>query len=124
MNVINNYEKVREVILSKINETIDWLNSGEQFGMSFAEEKNKLKTLKGNLGDSKLKIALVGAFSEGKTTMVASWLGKIESDLKIHHEESSDAISIYQPTGLEDKCVVIDTPGLFEIGRASCRERV
>lgn len=113
MNVINNYENIRELILSKINKTIDWLNSGEQFGISFEEERNKLINLKENLGDSKLKIALVGAFSEGKTTMVASWLGKIEADMKIHHEESSDAIAIYQPTGLEDKCVVIDTPGLF-----------
>lgn len=113
MNVINNYEKVQEVILGKINETIDWLNSGEQFGISFEEEKSKLINLKENLGDSKLKVALVGAFSEGKTTMVASWLGKIESDMKIHHEESSDAVSIYQPIGLEDKCIVIDTPGLF-----------
>ncbi|AZB32090.1 LeoA/HP0731 family dynamin-like GTPase [Chryseobacterium balustinum] len=113
MNVINNYEKVREVILSKINKTIDWLHSGEKFGISFEEERNKLINLKENLGDSKLKIALVGAFSEGKTTMAASWLGKVESDMKIHHEESSDAISIYQPIGLEDKCVVIDTPGLF-----------
>lgn len=113
MNVINNYENIKVEILSKINKTIDWLNSGEKFGISFEEERNKLINLKDNLGDSKLKIALVGAFSEGKTTMVASWLGKIEADMKIHHEESSDAISIYQPTGLEDKCVVIDTPGLF-----------
>lgn len=113
MSGISSYEKIREIVLLKINQTIDWLNSGEQFGISFEEEKDKLINLKDNLGDSKLKIALVGAFSEGKTTMVASWLGKIETDMKIHHEESSDAISIYQPKGLEDKCVIIDTPGLF-----------
>lgn len=113
MNAINNYDKIKSAILSKINFTINWLNEGEKLGISFEEEQEKLSNLKNSLEDSKIKIALIGAFSEGKTTMVASWLGKIEDDMKIHHEESSDAICLYEPEGLEDKCVVIDTPGLF-----------
>lgn len=113
MDVIDNYDKVKVIILEKIDNTIAWLTKGENFGISFDEEKAKLAHLKSNLEDSKIKIALVGAFSEGKTTMAASWLGKVEADMKIHHEESSDAICIYQPIGLEDKCVIIDTPGLF-----------
>lgn len=113
MHIINNYDKVKDVILLKINKTIDWLNEGESFGISFEEEQYKLQNLKDNIEDSKIKIALVGAFSEGKTTMVASWLGKMEADMKIHHEESSDAVCVYQPSGLEDKCLVVDTPGLF-----------
>lgn len=113
MNVINNYDKIKDEILLRINQTIDWLNEGETFGISFEEEKNKLRNLKDNLEDSKIKIALVGAFSEGKTTMAASWLGKVEDDMKIHHEESSDAICTYKIAGLEDKCSIIDTPGLF-----------
>lgn len=113
MSAIENYDKIKGEILHQINKTLNWLQEGENFGVSFQEEQEKLFNLKNNLEDSKIKIALVGAFSEGKTTMVASWLGKVEDDMKIHHEESSNAICLYQPEGLEDKCVIIDTPGLF-----------
>lgn len=113
MKAINNYDKIKDGILININKTINWLNEGENFGISFEQEKDKLFNLKNNLGDSKIKIAMVGAFSEGKTTMVASWLGKVEEDMKIDYAESSDAISLYYPKDLEDKCVIIDTPGLF-----------
>lgn len=113
MEIINNYDKIKGLLKNNISKTLNWLKEGENFGISFEEEINKLQNIINNLEDSKIKIAIVGAFSEGKTTMVASWLGKVENDMKIHHEESSDAISIYKPLGLENKCVIVDTPGLF-----------
>ncbi len=60
-----------------------------------------------------LRIALLGAFSDGKTSVVAAWLGQILDDMKIDMDESSDQLSVYRPAGLPDKCEIVDTPGLF-----------
>jgi GTPase SAR1 family protein len=60
-----------------------------------------------------LRIALLGAFSDGKTSVVAGWLGQVMNDMKIDTNESSDALAIYRPDQFEDKCEIVDTPGLF-----------
>jgi predicted GTPase len=60
-----------------------------------------------------LRIALLGAFSDGKTSVIAAWLGKVMDDMKIDMDESSDRLAIYKPEGLSGKCEIVDTPGLF-----------
>ena len=60
-----------------------------------------------------LRIALLGAFSDGKTSVIAAWLGKIMEDMNISMDESSDRLSIYKPEGLPGECEIVDTPGLF-----------
>ena len=71
----------------------------------------KLKDVIGMLENKKLRVALVGGFSEGKTSIVAAWLGRYDKKtMKINIQESSDAIQIYD---MDDKFEVIDTPGLF-----------
>ncbi|CCB80402.1 hypothetical protein HBZC1_14160 [Helicobacter bizzozeronii CIII-1] len=59
----------------------------------------------------KLKVVLVGGFSEGKTSIAAAWLENLDrSHMKIAHEESSDQIDVYDAKG----CIqLVDTPGLF-----------
>lgn len=58
-------------------------------------------------------LPLLGAFSDGKTGVVAAWLGKIMDDMKIDMDESSDRLAIYKPEGLPGQCEIVDTPGLF-----------
>jgi tRNA U34 5-carboxymethylaminomethyl modifying GTPase MnmE/TrmE len=60
-----------------------------------------------------LRIALLGAFSDGKTSVIAAWLGKVMEDMNISMDESSDRLSVYKPEGLPGQCEIIDTPGLF-----------
>ena len=61
--------------------------------------------------DGKLKIALIGGFSEGKTSIAAAWLEKLDKvSMKISHEESSDEVKIYN---VDDEIELVDTPGLF-----------
>lgn len=60
-----------------------------------------------------LRVALMGAFSDGKTSVVAAWLGHVMDDMKIDMDESSDRLSLYRPAGLPDQCEIVDTPGLF-----------
>ncbi len=63
-------------------------------------------------GDT-LCIALLGAFSDGKTSVAAGWLGEVMPDMKIDADESSDTLAHYSVEGLEQKVTIIDTPGLF-----------
>lgn len=60
-----------------------------------------------------LRIALLGAFSDGKTSVIAAWLGKVMEDMNISMDESSDRLNIYKPEGLPGQCEIVDTPGLF-----------
>lgn len=72
---------------------------------------SKLEVAKESVDNGKLKIALVGGFSEGKTSIAAAWLGKLDKDsMNISHQESSDTVFTYD---IGDNCQLIDTPGLF-----------
>lgn len=70
----------------------------------------KDKIIQSLVGNEKLKIALVGGFSEGKTSIAAAWLGRLKSDMNINHQESSNSVAIYD---VDDNLTLIDTPGLF-----------
>ncbi|PPY46847.1 labile enterotoxin output A [Cronobacter sakazakii] len=64
-----------------------------------------------NLADEKLKVALIGGFSEGKTSIAAAWMEKLDkSSMKISHQESSNEVKVYE---VDQDFVLIDTPGLF-----------
>ena len=96
-------------ILKRLQE---FLIEGEEYGISIDESiKTKLANALKNVQDGKLKIALVGGFSEGKTSIAAAWLEKLDkTSMKISHEESSDEVKIYN---VDDEIELVDTPGLF-----------
>lgn len=83
---------------------------------SFQEIIYKIESVICSLKNGKLKIALVGAVSDGKTSTVAGYLGYSDESMKIADEESSDEIIEYEPKIYGEKvtpCVFVDTPGLF-----------
>jgi GTP-binding protein EngB required for normal cell division len=89
-----------------------FLQQGESVGVQIDQNlKAKLQTaIKGVAGD-KLKIALVGGFSEGKTSIAAAWMEKLDkSSMNISHQESSNEVKVYD---VSSEFVLIDTPGLF-----------
>ncbi|UGS47698.1 50S ribosome-binding GTPase [Kosakonia cowanii] len=64
-----------------------------------------------SLADEKLKVALIGGFSEGKTSIAAAWMEELDkSSMKISHQESSNEVKLYE---VGQDFVLIDTPGLF-----------
>mgnify|MGYP001024922884 CR=1 FL=1 len=64
-----------------------------------------------SLADEKLKVALIGGFSEGKTSIAAAWMEKLDkTSMKISHQESSNEVKVYE---VGQDFVLIDTPGLF-----------
>lgn len=78
-----------------------------------SEDLQKIASAISTVESDVLRIALLGAFSDGKTSVIAAWLGKIMEDMNISMDESSDRLSIYKPEGLPGQCEIVDTPGLF-----------
>lgn len=96
--------------LQKLSEILNELQGmGVEVEADLAKVADALKAIESDI----LRIALMGAFSDGKTSVVAAWLGKIMDDMKIDMDESSDQLAIYKPEGLPGQCEIVDTPGLF-----------
>jgi len=71
----------------------------------------KLELQVGDIAGGKLKIALIGGFSEGKTSIAAAWMERLDrASMHISQQESSNEVKVYE---VDDNFVLIDTPGLF-----------
>ncbi len=91
---------------------LDFIHTGEKYGIHIEESlKDKIHNVMENVADQKLKVALVGGFSEGKTSIAAAWIERLDKEsMKIDHQESSDEVKIYN---IDDEIELVDTPGLF-----------
>ncbi|RVY33853.1 LeoA/HP0731 family dynamin-like GTPase [Helicobacter pylori] len=101
-------QKRNQEILKKL---LDFIQTGEKYGIKVEESlKDKIHNAMENVAGQKLKVALVGGFSEGKTSIAAAWIDRLDESMKIDHKESSDAVKIYD---IDDEIELVDTPGLF-----------
>ncbi|WP_187898382.1 LeoA/HP0731 family dynamin-like GTPase [Helicobacter pylori] len=101
-------QKRNQEILKKL---LDFVHAGEEYGIKVEESlKDKIHNAIKNVAGQKLKVALVGGFSEGKTSIAAAWIDRLDESMKIDHQESSDAVKIYN---IDDEMELVDTPGLF-----------
>lgn len=89
-----------------------FLQQGEDAGVEIDPNlKSKLHTAIRDVADDKLKIALVGGFSEGKTSIAAAWMERLDrSSMNISQQESSNEVKVYD---VNSDFLLIDTPGLF-----------
>ncbi len=94
-----------------LEKLLDFIKTGEKYGIKIEESlKDKIRNAIENVTDQKLKVALVGGFSEGKTSIAAAWIERLDESMKIDHKESSDAVKIYD---IDNEMELVDTPGLF-----------
>ncbi|MFP6299100.1 LeoA/HP0731 family dynamin-like GTPase [Helicobacter pylori] len=101
-------QKRNQEILKKL---LDFVHTGEEYGIKVEESlKDKIRNAMENVAGQKLKVALVGGFSEGKTSIAAAWIDRLDKSMKIDHQESSDEVKIYH---IDDEIELVDTPGLF-----------
>ncbi|WP_100974815.1 LeoA/HP0731 family dynamin-like GTPase [Helicobacter pylori] len=101
-------QKRNQEILKKL---LDFVHTGEKYGIKVEDSlKDKIRNAMENVADQKLKVALVGGFSEGKTSIAAAWIERLDKSMKINHQESSDAVKIYD---IDNETELVDTPGLF-----------
>lgn len=111
-NTLNAFEQTQRASIEVLNQLLDFLSEGDALGVNInAGLRNKIEKALEELPSDKLKVALIGGFSEGKTAIAAAWLEKLDkSSMKISHAESSDEVKIYD---IDSKLQIIDTPGLF-----------
>ncbi|GAA7264684.1 50S ribosome-binding GTPase [Helicobacter pylori] len=102
-------QKRNQEILEKL---LDFIHTGEKYGIKIEESfKAKINSAIQSATDQKLKVALVGGFSEGKTSIAAAWIERLDKEsMKIDHKESSDEVKIYN---IDNEIELVDTPGLF-----------
>lgn len=109
LEIFKNKQSQALVVLERL---LEFLSYGERVGIPIEPKlKAKLEATIGDVSDDKLKVALVGGFSEGKTSIAAAWMERLDkSSMKISHQESSNEITTYE---VDSDLVLIDTPGLF-----------
>ncbi len=102
-------QKRNQEILKKL---LDFVHAGEEYGIKVEESlKDKIHNAMENVAGQKLKVALVGGFSEGKTSIAAAWIERLDKEsMKIDHKESSDEVKIYN---IDNEIELVDTPGLY-----------
>lgn len=95
-----------------LGKLIQFLERGSALGITLEPSLiDKLVAVRDGIAGEKLKVALIGGFSEGKTSIAAAWLEQLdEASMKISHQESSNEVKVYD---VGDDFTLIDTPGLF-----------
>ena len=111
-NTIKEFEIKREKSLNLLKELKDFLIKGKKLDIEIEDKMlKKIELSLKEIESEKLKVALIGGFSEGKTSIASAWLEKYdESSMKISQQESSNEVRVYD---VDDKIELIDTPGLF-----------
>ncbi|RKV55636.1 LeoA/HP0731 family dynamin-like GTPase [Helicobacter pylori] len=108
---LEQFKKNQERNQKNLQKLLDFVHTGEEYGIKVEESlKDKIHNAMENVAGQKLKVALVGGFSEGKTSIAAAWIERLDKSMKIDHQESSDEVKIYH---IDDEIELVDTPGLF-----------
>lgn len=113
MEQLKQFEVEKQTAINTLQQLKEVLTELGSVGIDVSADIQKLESALNVIKDDVLRIALLGAFSDGKTSVIAAWLGKIMADMKIDMDESSDRLAVYRPEGLPEKCEIVDTPGLF-----------
>jgi GTPase SAR1 family protein len=121
METLDAFKLQQAKTVGLLEKLLDFLHEGQQFGVEIDPKFiAKLQTGINETAAEKLKVALIGGFSEGKTSIAAAWAEKYDkASMKISEQESSNEVSIYH---LED-FDLIDTPGLFGYKETADKER-
>jgi GTP-binding protein EngB required for normal cell division len=111
-NTLDTFKAQQARSVALLGKLLKFLDQGEAAGVLVDTAlKGKLQTAIDSVAGEKLKVALIGGFSEGKTSIAAAWMEKLDkSSMKISHQESSNEVKVYE---VGDDFVLIDTPGLF-----------
>ncbi|WQS10093.1 50S ribosome-binding GTPase [Helicobacter pylori] len=108
---LEQFKKNQKRNQENLKKLLDFIHAGEKYGIKVEESlKEKIRNAMKDVAGQKLKVALVGGFSEGKTSIAAAWIDRLDKSMKIDHKESSDAVKIYD---IDNEIELIDTPGLF-----------
>ena len=109
----NEYINDKRQLMNKMQEVKLKLSELNDFGIDITESLKKIDSAMDIIQKDKISVVLVGAFSDGKTSVVAGWINEKLDNMKISSDESSDEILCYTPSTIPEGCQIVDTPGLF-----------
>jgi GTPase SAR1 family protein len=121
METVKEFKKQQTETVEVLKKLLNFLQDGEQYGVEIDPKfKEKLETGIKTTSEDKLKVALIGGFSEGKTSIAAAWAEKYDrATMKINQQESTDDVAVYSM----DEFDLIDTPGLFGFKENANKEK-
>lgn len=111
-NTLDTFKAQQARALDLLGKLQRFLGQGVEAGVSIDPAlSGKLQNAIDSVAGERLKVALIGGFSEGKTSIAAAWMERLDkSSMKISHQESSNEVKVYE---VGEDFVLIDTPGLF-----------
>ncbi|OOP92713.1 LeoA/HP0731 family dynamin-like GTPase [Helicobacter pylori] len=107
---LGQFKKDQKRNQENLKKLLDFIHTGEKYGIDIEDSLKKIHNAMENVAGQKLKVALVGGFSCGKTSIAAAWIDRLDESMKIDHKESSDEVKIYD---IDNEIELVDTPGLF-----------
>ncbi len=99
--------------LQRLSELKTLLQKGVEYIPEVQSYLGKIDSMMSTIKDGEISVVLLGSFSDGKTSAIAGLLGRLEDNMKIDNDESSDELTVYRPKDLKKGFKIIDTPGLF-----------
>lgn len=99
--------------LQKLASLKSLLQKGVEYMPDLQSYLGKIDSIINTIQDGEISVVLLGSFSDGKTSAIAGLLGRLEDNMKIDNDESSDELTVYRPKDLKKGFKIIDTPGLF-----------
>ena len=121
MEILKLFNKKKEEVFKMLSNLLSVLKEGKELGVDIEPEYiTKIeKSIDENEG-KKLKVVLIGGFSEGKTSIAAAWLEEYDKKkMKIAMTESTDDIREYNVGNIN----LVDTPGLFGFKETANKEK-
>lgn len=100
-------------LIYRFNNLRSILEKAVEMGINVNDILKKIDNVIETISSGKINIALIGSFSDGKTSAIAGLLGEVLSNMKIAPDESSDEIIIYYYHAFGKDFRIVDTPGLF-----------
>ncbi|OSI35544.1 LeoA/HP0731 family dynamin-like GTPase [Neisseria dumasiana] len=110
-NTVTVFKVQQEKAQSMLEKLSQFIEKGRSFGLvPNPDLLEKLQTAKKYMQSTVLKVALIGGFSEGKTSIASAWLERLDQSMNISQQESSNEVKIYH---VDNEIELIDSPGLF-----------
>lgn len=121
METLKVFNKKKEDVFKMLDNLLLVLKEGKELGVDIEPEYiTKIEKSIDENEDKKLKVVLIGGFSEGKTSITAAWLEEYDKNkMKIAMTESTDDIREYNVGNIN----LVDTPGLFGFKETANKEK-
>lgn len=80
--------------LQKLSALKELLQKGVEHIPELQAYLSKIDSIVDTIKDGEISVVLLGSFSDGKTSAIAGLLGRLEDNMKIDNDESSDELTI------------------------------